>query len=191
LHQQRFKANIYSYIFYGFILWFCFYKSGINSTVAGIVLAILAPSKARAGKISILENIEQKISSWVLYLILPLFAFINSGFTLSNNFLEYLIHPVTMGIVFGLFIGKQLGIFSIIYLLVKSGIASMPKGANFKQFYSVSLMCGIGFTMSLFVGTLSFNEDQALLNQVRIGVLFGSLISAIAGAIVLKVFCKR
>ena len=138
-----------------------------------------------------LERIERKINPWVLYLILPLFAFINSGVTVGDNFLEYLFHPVALGIMVGLFVGKQLGIFSTTYILIKLGIASMPKGTSFKQFYGVAVMCGIGFTMSLFVGHLSFTNDETLLNQVRIGVLSGSLLSAIGGAIILKFFCKR
>jgi Na+:H+ antiporter, NhaA family len=185
------NACILTYVVYGFILWFCFYKSGIHSTIAGVTLAILIPSAPQTNGISMLERIERKINPWVLYLILPLFAFINSGVTMGDNFLEYLFHPVALGIMVGLFVGKQLGIFSTTYILIKLGIASMPKGTSFKQLYGVAVMCGIGFTMSLFVGHLSFTNDETLLNQVRIGVLSGSLLSAIGGAIILKFFCKR
>lgn len=185
------NACILPYVIYGFILWFCFYKSGIHSTIAGIILAILLPSTPQTNSISILEKVERKISPWVLYFILPLFAFINSGVTIGDNLVEYLFHPVALGIMVGLFVGKQLGIFSTIYILIKLNIAPMPKGANFKQFYGVAAMCGIGFTMSLFIGQLSFTNDDALSNPVRIGVLCGSLLSAISGAIIFKLFCKR
>lgn len=191
LKPKQKRINNFQLLIYGLGLWFCFYKSGIHSTIAGITLAMLIPSDKPKIGVSKLEEISKTISPWVLYLILPLFAFINSGISISGNWIEYLFHPISLGIIIGLFVGKQLGIFSISYILIKTKIATLPRGANFLQFYSVALMCGIGFTMSLFIGNLSFNHEQPLLNYARVGVLTGSILSMMAGATILKTFDRK
>ncbi len=167
----------------GVVLWVLVLKSGVHATLAGVVTAFLIPLRDVWGK-SPLHSLEHGLHPYVLFFIVPVFAFANAGVVLSGLSLSDFLAPLPLGIALGLIVGKQLGVFGITWLVVKSGIASLPHGANWMHIYGVSCLAGIGFTMSLFIGGLSF-ADAELMNQVRLGVLSGSLVSAIVGFTVL------
>lgn len=168
----------------GAILWVLVLKSGVHATLAGVVTAFFIPLKDKYGK-SPLHSLEHALSPYVLYLIVPIFAFANAGVVLKGMTLADLAAPLPMGIALGLILGKQLGVFGITFAMVKLGLARMPSGANWAQIYGISCLAGIGFTMSLFIGSLSFT-DQALMNEVRMGVLCGSILSGIMGYVALR-----
>ena len=168
----------------GVVLWVLVLKSGVHATLAGVVTAFFIPLKDRWGK-SPLHSLEHALSPYVLFLIVPIFAFANAGVVLEGITLDTLLAPLPLGIALGLIVGKQVGVFGITWAIVKLGLARMPNGANWGHIYGVSALAGIGFTMSLFIGGLSFS-DAALMNEVRIGVLAGSILSAIIGFTALK-----
>lgn len=175
------------YLFVGALLWICVLKSGVHATLAGVLLAFTIPLKVtdRRGR-SPLKALQHLLHSKVHYLILPIFAFANAGLELNAEQIKSLFTPIPMGIVTGLFLGKQIGVFSFCWLAVKSGIAKLPTGAGWTQMYGLSILCGIGFTMSLFIGSLAFegvNSDYLISD--RIGVLAGSILSAVFGFAVL------
>lgn len=182
-----------AYILVGVIVWAAVLKSGVHATLAGFALALFIPLKVKTEDGNpMLSNMEHGVEPWVAYFILPLFAFANAGVDLSNVGLEALTDPVTLGIIVGLFIGKQLGIFGLCWLAIKSGIAKLPKGATWGQFYGVCALCGIGFTMSLFIGSLAFETaDAGYFEQVKLGVLVASLLSAALGATLLHLAGKK
>ena len=167
----------------GTVLWLLVLKSGVHATLAGVATAFLIPLTDRWGK-SPLHAIEHALSPYVLYLIVPIFAFANAGVVLTGMSFSDVLAPLPLGIALGLILGKQIGVFGISWILVKAGFARLPHGANWLHIYGVACLAGIGFTMSLFIGGLSF-ADPALMNQVRIGVLSGSLVSALLGFTVL------
>lgn len=171
------------YILVGLFLWACVLKSGVHATLAGVALGLSIPLKE--GDRSPLRDLEAALHSWVGYGILPIFAFANAGVSFAGIGPERLVAPVPLGIALGLFIGKQIGIFGAIYALVTLRIAAMPAGATWAMIYGVALLCGIGFTMSLFIGTLAY-EGAARAADVRLGVIVGSLLSATAGYLVLR-----
>lgn len=166
-------------ILLGAIMWFFVLKSGVHATLAGVVTAFFIPLKDRWGK-SPLHSLEHALAPYVLFAIVPIFAFANAGVVLDGMTVETLLQPLPLGIAAGLILGKQLGVFGVTFLVVKSGLARLPHGANWMHIYGLACLAGIGFTMSLFIGSLSF-DDPALMNQVRAGVLSGSLISAVVG----------
>jgi NhaA family Na+:H+ antiporter len=172
------------------LLWFLVLQSGVHATVAGVLFAITIPLQRSPGHPdaagSPLHRMENALQSWVSFLVLPLFGFANAGIALSGLGIGSLLHPVTLGCALGLFVGKQLGVLSGIVLAVRLGLARRPAGANWRQLYGLSLLCGIGFTMSLFIGLLAFGDAGALQDQTKLGVLAGSLLSAIAGWAVLR-----
>lgn len=171
--------NFWPYSCVGFILWFCILQSGIHASIAGVLLACTIPLKN--------NRLEQRLHPWVAYFILPIFAFANAGVSLKglNDF--SLFNPVTLGIGLGLFMGKQMGIFSICWLATKCGLAKLPNATHWRQIYGVSLLCGIGFTMSLFIGILAFPaSDLMYTHMVRWGVILGSLLSGSCGYLVLR-----
>lgn len=172
------------YIVLGIVVWAAVLKSGVHATLAGFAVAWFIPlTVKKANGHSMLSDMEHGLHTWVMFLILPLFAFANAGVSLLGISMPDVLNPVTMGIAMGLFVGKQLGIFSACWLAVKLGFAKLPAGSNWLQLYAVSLLCGIGFTMSLFIGTLAFEQQGAeYINSVKIGVLAGSLLSALLGA---------
>jgi NhaA family Na+:H+ antiporter len=137
-----------------------------------------------------LTRAEHGLHIWVAFLILPLFAFANAGVSLKGLALEDLLSPVPLGIAAGLFFGKQIGVFAACWIAVKVGLARLPEGANWPQVYAVACLTGVGFTMSLFIGTLAF-EDAELLNGVRLGVLMGSILSGVLGYTLLRIFSKK
>jgi NhaA family Na+:H+ antiporter len=183
--------SIAAYMLVGVLLWLAVLKSGVHATLAGVALGFLIPlSRSEEGGESLLEHLEHALKPWVTFLIVPVFAFANAGVPLTGIGPDALAAPLTLGIIAGLFFGKQFGIFAAIWASVKLGISPRPHHANWLQIYAVSALCGIGFTMSLFIGSLSFS-DPALQDRIRLGVIVGSLASAILGVILLKLAARR
>ncbi|WHQ47160.1 MAG: Na+/H+ antiporter NhaA [Candidatus Midichloria sp.] len=174
------------YLVTGIIIWGLIMASGIHATIAGVIIGLLIPITATDGSKPI-ENIEKNLYPLVAYIIVPIFAFANSGVNLSSLSWKVFCNPIVLGITLGLFVGKQLGIFGTVYFLLKTKIASLPENINLKQFYSITIICGIGFTMSLFIGILAFDEVEKYMSMVKIGVLSGSLLSFIFGTLMLKI----
>lgn len=163
----------------GAIMWYFVLKSGVHATLAGVVTAFCIPLKDKWGK-SPLHSLENGLTPYVLYLIIPIFAFANAGVVLKGMTFNDLLAPLPLGIALGLIVGKQIGVFGLTILMVKTGIAKMPHGATALHIYGISCLAGVGFTMSLFIGGLSF-ADAEMMNQVRLGVLSGSIVSGILG----------
>ena len=176
------------YLVLGALLWLSVLKSGVHATLAGVVLAMFVPLKS-AGEPDEARpaiRLEHVIKPWSAWFIMPVFAFANAGLPLAGLSLASLVAPLPLGIMAGLFLGKQLGIMLGAGLLIATGMARMPQGATWRSLYGVSILGGIGFTMSLFIGTLAFEDDTSREAQVRLGVLAGSLLSALAGWMVLR-----
>jgi Na+:H+ antiporter, NhaA family len=170
------------YLVLGLLLWLCVLKSGVHATLAGVITALAIPMKRRHGGSPLVE-LENALHPWVVFLILPTFAFVNAGVSLKGVTLSTFTHSVPLGIALGLIVGKTIGVFSASYLMVKLGGASWPTGASRLQFLAVCVLCGIGFTMSLFVGTLAFVGQAAeYMTQLKLGVLMGSSLAAVLGA---------
>ncbi|KZZ70013.1 sodium:proton antiporter [Oleiphilus sp. HI0130] len=181
------------YLLVGLVVWAAVLKSGVHATLAGFAIAWFIPINIKNDNgNSLLRELEHDLHPWVAFFILPVFAFANAGVSLSGVGMEALTHPITLGIVLGLFVGKQVGIFGACWLAIKLGLAKLPSGANFVQLYGVSILCGIGFTMSLFIGSLAFeNMAKEYIDAVKLGVLVGSLLSVIAASIILVKFGKN
>ncbi len=179
------------YLIIGCFMWFFTYKSGIHATISGVLLASTIPHRLKEKDFSLLMKVEHSISPYVAFIIMPLFAFANAGVSLNGLSFSSLISPVPLGIVLGLFIGKQLGVMLFSYISVKLKIAQMPNNANWLYLYGVSILTGIGFTMSLFVGNLAFMENTQYIDGVKIGVLSGSLISTLFGYFLLLIISKK
>jgi len=178
------RFNVKYFIFYllvGLLLWDFTHQSGIHATIAGVLLALTIPHNIKNEKKSMLLKVEHAISPYVAFGIMPIFAFANAGVSLDGLSLSILLEPVPLGIVCGLFFGKQIGVFIFGYLSIKFKIAEIPNNANWTSFYAVSILTGIGFTMSLFVGNLAFVNNMEYMDGVKIGVLVGSLLSTLAG----------
>ena len=173
------------YIIVGIIMWVCVLKSGVHATLAGVVLAFCIPLRGGdKDTASPLHTLEHGLHPWVSFLIMPVFAFANAGIPLFGLQLSDLLAPIPLGIALGLFLGKQIGVFSFAWVAVRMGLAQLPAGVSWLQVYGLSLLAGIGFTMSLFIGTLAFADPEHAA-QVRLGVIGGSLVSAVLGFIVL------
>jgi NhaA family Na+:H+ antiporter len=192
---NRGVASISPYIVAGLIMWVAVLKSGVHATLAGVVLAAFIPMRVKGEpERSPLREIEHDLHPLVAFLILPLFAFANSGISLAGVGLEQLMHPVPLGIAAGLFLGKQSGIFLICWLAIKAGVARMPQGANWGSLYGVATLCGVGFTMSLFVSSLAFEGSGTDLHTAfdeRLGIIAGSLASGILGYLVLRRYLPK
>jgi NhaA family Na+:H+ antiporter len=182
--NHRGAHRIAPMILLGAILWFFVLKSGVHATLAGVVTAFFVPLTDRYGK-SPLHSLEHGLTPYVFFLIVPIFAFANAGVVLQGMTLADLFAPLPMGIALGLIIGKQVGVWGMTWLVVRVGWAKLPHGVTWTHVYGVACLAGIGFTMSLFIGSLSF-ADPALMNDVRMGVLSGSAISALIGYTVLR-----
>ncbi|MGE3319462.1 MAG: Na+/H+ antiporter NhaA [Candidatus Berkiella sp.] len=179
-------AKLSLYLVLGLLLWYFVLKSGIHATIAGVILAMLIPLKVKKRDCSPLKYLENKLHGWVTYLILPLFAFANSGINFEGVAFLQLLNPISIGVTLGLFVGKQLGVFLFAYLTIKFKFAKMPSHSNWLQLYGVAIICGIGFTMSLFICSLAFDNASVELNtDGRIGVMLGTLCSAVMGYLVL------
>lgn len=170
------------YMIIGLILWVCVLKSGVHATLAGVTLAFCIPLRTRNAEPSPLQTLEHALHPWVSFGILPLFAFANAGLSLSGVTVESFTHAVPMGIAIGLLLGKTVGVFGLTWLAVKTGLAALPSGANWGQVFGVAILCGIGFTMSLFVGSLAFVPGSSeYAGMDRMGILTGSLFAALIG----------
>ncbi len=169
------------YLIVGLFLWFFTYQSGVHATIAGVLLACTIPHRKKEHDFSLLVKVEHSISPYVAFVIMPLFAFANAGVSLQGLTFSSLLTPVPLGILLGLFIGKQFGVFIFSFVSIKLGLAQMPSNSNWINFYGVGVLTGIGFTMSLFVGNLAFVENIQYIDGVKIGVLSGSLLSTILG----------
>ena len=179
------------YLILGLILWFFTYQSGVHATISGVLLATVIPHRKKNEEYSLLTKIEHNISSYVAFGIMPLFALANAGVSLDGINLESLLSPVPLGIVLGLFVGKQIGVFLFSIIAIKLKIAQMPNNANWMSFYGVGILTGIGFTMSLFIGNLAFVENIEYIDGVKIGVLAGSLLSTLIGYSLLLLTAKN
>jgi NhaA family Na+:H+ antiporter len=183
--------KFFPYLIIGSFMWFFTYKSGIHATIAGVLLASTIPHRVKDKDFSLLIKIEHAISPYVAFMIMPIFAFANAGVSLEGLSLYSLLKPVPLGILLGLFIGKQVGVMIFSYIAVKIGAAQMPDNSNWLTLYGVSILTGIGFTMSLFVGNLAFEENVQYIDGVKIGVLVGSLMSTIFGYFILLIASKK
>jgi len=182
--------TITPYALIGLFIWVCVLKSGVHATLAGVLTALAIPIHGKTKEAqSPLHKLEHGLHPWIAFGVLPIFAFANAGVSLTGLSLEDLAAPITLGVAAGLFIGKQIGVFGATFLAVKAGIARRPEGTNWAHIYGVACLTGIGFTMSLFIGMLAFDARDSL-DQVRIGVLAGSLLSAIAGVVALKLAAR-
>ena len=179
------------YLILGLFLWFFTHESGIHATIAGVLLASVIPHRKKDHDFSLLIKIEHAISPYVAFMIMPLFAFANAGVSLEGLSLSTLMLPVPLGILLGLFVGKQLGVFVFSYASIKFGLATLPTNSNWVSFYAVGVLTGIGFTMSLFVGNLAFVNNMEYMDGVKIGVLSGSLLSTVVGFVLLYLSSKK
>jgi len=179
------------YLIIGAFMWFFTYKSGIHATIAGVLLASTIPHRIKDKDYSLLIKLEHAISPYVAFMIMPIFAFANAGVSLEGLSLLSLLQPVPLGILLGLFIGKQVGVMVFSFIAVKIGAAQMPDNSSWLSLYGVSVLTGIGFTMSLFVGNLAFAENIHYMDGVKIGVLAGSLLSTLFGYFILLFVSKK
>ncbi len=178
------------YMIIGVLMWVFVLKSGVHATLAGVLIALTIPLKEKDGDKALLLRAEHALHPWVAYLILPVFAFANAGVNLSGLSIYDLAQPLPLGIAAGLVIGKQLGVFAATWVACKSGIAKLPKGVSWMHIYGVACLTGVGFTMSLFIGSLAFGTGE-MMNTVRLGVIFGSLVSGLAGYAALRTSANR
>ncbi|WP_132251515.1 Na+/H+ antiporter NhaA [Methylobacterium segetis] len=183
-------GRLLPYLLLGVVLWLFVLKSGVHATIAGVLLALTIPLRLSIGKpddpTSPLHKLEHALHPWSAYLVLPIFGFANAGVSLAGFDPHMLLDPVTLGVALGLLLGKQLGVFGFVLAAVKLGLAQRPSRASWAQIYGVALLCGIGFTMSLFIGLLAFANNPALEAETKIGVLVGSLTCMVLGALVLR-----
>jgi len=178
------------YILMGIIMWVALLKSGVHATLGGIILAFFIPIvNPKYPNRSPLKTMEHDLHHVVAFFILPVFAFFNAGINLSSIDMSHLTHTVSLGIIAGLFIGKQIGVFLMCWIGIKLKIAQMPTGASWLHLYGIAVLCGVGFTMSLFIGALAFHGDHTLFDE-RIGIMIGSLLSGLVGYLVLRHACK-
>ena len=190
LNKYKIKSFI-PFLIVGIFLWDFTHQSGIHATIAGVLLALTIPHNIKNNKQSMLLKLEHGLSPYVAFGIMPVFAFANAGVSLEGLTFATLLNPVPLGIVLGLFFGKQIGVFFLSYISVKLKLADKPAGSTWPAFYAVSILTGIGFTMSLFVGNLAFANNLEYMDGVKIGVLTGSLLSTLFGYFLLLIFSKK
>ena len=190
LNRMR-VMRIFPYALIGVFIWVCVLKSGVHATLAGVITALAIPLAAPGEDTpSPLARAEHGLHIWVAFLILPLFAFANAGVSLTNISFQDVLSPIPLGIALGLFAGKQIGVFAACWIVVKLKLARLPENASWLQVYAIACLTGVGFTMSLFIGTLAF-EDMQTLNSVRLGVLLGSICSGLLGYVLLRISCRK
>jgi NhaA family Na+:H+ antiporter len=174
------------YLVAGGLLWFFMLQSGIHATLAGVILALCIPlGDPQQKRKSPLLYLEEKMHPWVAFAVVPIFGFANAGVSLAGISARDLIDPVPLGVTLGLLLGKQLGVFGLAALAIRFGLAKLPQGCSWLQLYGIALLCGIGFTMSLFIGALAFPGAPHLVDEVKVGVLMGSVLCALLGVVVL------
>jgi Na+:H+ antiporter, NhaA family len=189
---NKFKVKKFlPYLVIGSFMWLFTYKSGIHATISGVLLASTIPHRIKDKDFSLLIKLEHAISPYVAFMIMPIFAFANAGVSLDGLSFSSLLKPVPLGILLGLFVGKQLGVMIFSFVAVKLGVAQMPNNSGWLTLYGVSILTGIGFTMSLFVGNLAFVENVQYIDGVKIGVLTGSLLSTLFGYFILLFALKK
>lgn len=188
LLNRRGVTRFTPYLFIGLVMWVALLKSGVHATLAGVALALFIPLRSeKSPEFSPLRTLEHDLHATVAFGILPLFAFANSGIGLAGVGAEALLHPVALGVAMGLLFGKQIGVFVFSWLAIRLGMARLPEGAGWRSLYGVAVLCGIGFTMSLFIGSLAFQEgDAERIFAERIGIIGGSLLSGLIGYLVLR-----
>jgi NhaA family Na+:H+ antiporter len=185
-------SKLSPYLVVGTILWICVLKSGVHATLAGVILALTIPLRSNNNETSPLATLEHVLHPWTAFAILPIFAFANAGVPLSGLTLQSFLHPVPLGITAGLLAGKTLGVFGFTWLTIKTGLAKLPEGANWGQVLGLSVLCGIGFTMSLFVGSLAFiPEVSEYAGMDRVGILTGSFLAAVIGFVIFSLSSRR
>lgn len=180
--------SLWPYMFFAMILWLGVLESGVHATIAGVLAALTIPLRTNNPETSPSMILEHKLHTAVVFFILPVFAFANAGVSFQGLSLHSLFDPVTLGIIGGLFVGKQIGIFAVLLMMISLRLSPRPEESTWLQLYGMSILCGIGFTMSLFIGTLAY-QDALLQAEVRLGVMVGSLLSALTGFLILR-FCK-
>ncbi len=191
LNRQKITSTS-PYIFIGLILWVAVLKSGVHATLAGVILALFIPIKGKGDEPSPLKSLEDNLHSTVAFIVLPIFAFANAGISFIDVGVEQVMSPVPLGIILGLLVGKQLGVFGFCFIAIKFGFAKLPDNVNWPLLYGVALLCGVGFTMSLFIGSLAFEQStDSPLFQDRLGIVIGSLISGVLGYLVIKKAVKK
>jgi NhaA family Na+:H+ antiporter len=173
------------YLVVGIVMWVFVLKSGVHATLAGVLIALTIPLKPKDGDKALLYKMEHGLHPWVAFLILPVFAFANAGVNFTGIGIDDLLQPLTLGIAVGLFLGKQIGVFLATWIGVKSGLAQLPKNVTWRHVYAVACLTGVGFTMSLFIGSLAFGAADEM-NSVRLGVVLGSVLSGLFGYVLLK-----
>ncbi len=183
--------NFIPYLIVGMVLWHFTHESGIHATISGVLLACCIPHKTKNQDYSLLLKLEHLLSPYVAFGIMPIFAFANAGVNLEGITFNTILMPVPLGILLGLFIGKQVGVFVFSYVSIKLKLAEMPTNSNWVKFYAVGVLTGIGFTMSLFVGNLAFVDHMSDMDGVKIGVLVGSTLSAVMGYFLLLISSKK
>ena len=189
---NKFKVKSFiPFLIVGVFLWDFTHQSGIHATIAGVLLALTIPHNIKNSKESMLLKLEHGLSPYVAFGIMPVFAFANAGVSLEGLTFKTLLNPVPLGIVLGLFFGKQIGVFMLSYISIKLKFADKPTGSTWPALYAVSILTGIGFTMSLFVGNLAFANNLEYIDGVKIGVLTGSLLSTLFGYFLLLIFSKK
>lgn len=177
--RENSKAKHYGYIIVGLALWFCLFKTGIHATIAGVLLGFTVPQKS-------ITKLENTLHPWVSYGILPLFAFANAGVSFAGLSLTAFLNPLTLGIMLGLLVGKQIGVFGASWLMIKTGWAKLPNHANWRQLYGIAVLCGMGFTMSLFIADLAYPGITTHDAAIKLGVLTSSALAAIIGCLILR-----
>jgi len=191
--RWRKVAALPAYLIVGLILWVSVLKSGVHATLAGVILGFFIPMRdSRNPEHSPLRELEHELHPTVAFVILPLFAFANAGVGLGGVGLDALLQPVSLGVLLGLVLGKQLGVFGVTWLAVRLGLAERPGNSSWLQLYAVAVLCGIGFTMSLFIGSLAFeHQGQHHFNEVRLGILAASLLAAVGGYLLMRHASQR
>ena len=182
--------RISPYLIIGVFMWACVLKSGVHATLAGVLIAMTIPLKKKDGDKALLLRAEHALHPWVAFMVLPLFAFANAGVSLSGLSLAALAQPLPLGIAAGLFLGKQIGVLAATWIGCKSGLARLPEGVNWLHVYGVACLTGVGFTMSLFIGSLAFSSAE-MMDTVRLGVICGSVLSGLMGFAVLRASASR
>ena len=183
-------SRVLPYILVALVLWYCVLNSGVHATIAGVAAALTVPMHKKDGN-SLLEKIEHNLAPWSAYAIVPIFGFANAGVSLAGMGLDEILAPLPIAVAGGLVLGKQVGIFACIALAAKIGFAKPPEGASWPEIWGVSVLCGIGFTMSLFIGELAFPTYPVFKEEAKIGILAGSVISAVLGYVILRLTTKH